>query len=68
MNNIFDIDNLMDDIPLTYEECNEVDDTNYAEQEAILDEWLKSEIEYDTEQEVLLDEWLKSEEGDEKNE
>ena len=42
MNNIFDIDNLMDDIPLTYEECNEVDDTNYAEQEAILDEWLKS--------------------------
>lgn len=68
MNNIFDIDNLMDDIPLTYEECNEVDDTNYAEEETILDEWLKNEIEYDTEQEVLLDEWLKSEEGDEKNE
>ena len=43
MNSIFDIDNLMDDIPLTYEECNEVDDTNYAEQESILDEWLKSE-------------------------
>ena len=43
MNSIFDIDNLMDDIPLNYEECNEVDDTNYAEQEAILDEWLKSE-------------------------
>ena len=43
MNSIFDIDNLMEDIPLTYEECNEVDDINYAEQEAILDEWLKSE-------------------------
>ena len=43
MSSIFDIDNLMDDIPLTYEECNEVDDTNYTEQEAILDEWLKSE-------------------------
>ena len=68
MSSIFDIDNLMDDIPLTYEECNEVDDTNYVEQEAILDDWLKNEIEYDTEQEVLLDEWLKSEEGDEKNE
>ena len=68
MNNIFDIDNLMDDITLIDEECNEVDDTNYAEEEVILDEWLKSEIEYDTEQEVLLDEWLKSEEGDENNE
>ena len=43
MNSIFDIDNLMDDIPLIDEECNEVDDINYAEQEAILDEWLKSE-------------------------
>ena len=68
MNSIFNIDNLMEDIPLTYEECNEVDDINYAEQEAILDEWLKNEIEYDTEQETLLDEWLKSEERGEKNE
>ena len=68
MSSIFDIDNLMDDIPLTYEECNEVDDTNYTEQEAILDEWLKNEIEYDAEQEDILDEWLKNEEGGEKNE
>ena len=43
MNSIFDIDNLMEDSPLTYEVCNDIDTINYAEQEAILDEWLKSE-------------------------